>query len=301
MEIEDKRKKLYFLLGDLPDRNRKISVECISIEEKEKYIIENLILDLNGIEKVPAYFVKPKNFEGKLPVILYNHYHGGQYDVGKKEFINEEFSALNPPYAEVLTSLGFAGLCFDAWNFGERSGRSESELFKEFIWKGKVLWGLMIYDSLKAIDYLISRSDVDSSRIGTMGLSMGSTMAWWLAALDERIKVCVDICCLTDFEELIKTRNLDRHGIYYYVPNLLKFFSSSDINSLICPRHHLSLNGIYDKLTPKRGLDKIDEHLKKEYEKAGFPQRWKLIKENCGHQETKFMRNEIINYLKENL
>ncbi len=301
MKIDGKRKQLYELLGDLPDRCIKISTECISVKEQKNYVLENLILDLNGMEKVPAYFVKPKKFNRKLPVILYNHYHGGQYNVGKEEFINDEFSMHSPPYAEVLTSLGFAGLCFDAWNFGKRSGRTETELFKEFIWKGKVLWGLMVYDSIRALDYLESRSDVDVSRIGTLGLSMGSTMSWWLAALDKRVKVCIDICCLTEFDELIQTKHLDGHGIYYYVPNLLKFFSSSEINSLICPRHHLSLNGIHDKLTPQRGLDKINEYLKREYEKAGVPGRWKLIKENCGHKETAFMRNEIIKYLKKTL
>ena len=58
----------------------------------------------------------------------------------------------------------------------------------------------MVYDSIKAIDYLLTRPDVDGSRIATLGISMGSTMAWWVAALDPRVKVCIDICCLTDFE-----------------------------------------------------------------------------------------------------
>ena len=39
-------------------------------------------------------------------------------------------------------------------------------------------------------------------------MSMGSTMAWWLAALDERMKVTVDICCLTDFEALLAKKGL---------------------------------------------------------------------------------------------
>ncbi len=48
------------------------------------------------------------------------------------------------------------------------------------------MWGLMVYDSIKAIDYLQTRDDIDPRRIATLGMSMGSTMAWWLAALDER-------------------------------------------------------------------------------------------------------------------
>lgn len=76
----------------------------------------------------------------------------------------------------------------------------------------------MVYDSIKALDYLTSRPDVDPKRLATLGISMGSTMAWWLAALDTRIKVCIDLCCLTDFHSLIEARGLDGHGLYYYVP-----------------------------------------------------------------------------------
>ena len=109
----------------------------------------------------------------------------------------------------MLTKLGFAALCIDTWAFGERRGRSEGEIFREMLWSGQVMWGMMVFDSLRALDYLESRPDVDPARIGTLGLSMGSTMAWWLAALDTRVKVCIDICCLTDFEALIAHRSLE--------------------------------------------------------------------------------------------
>ena len=126
------------------------------------------------------------------------------------------------------------------------------------LWKGQVLWGMMVYDNLRALDYLVSRPDVDATRIGTIGISMGSTMAWWMAALDTRIKVCVDICCLSDFQSLVETHVLDRHGLYYYVPSLLKRFTSAQINALTAPRAHLSLAGIYDQFTPVAGLDRIE-------------------------------------------
>ena len=44
-------------------------------------------------------------------------------------------------------------------------------------------------DALRGLDYLAARPEVDAARLGTLGLSMGSTMAWWLAALDERVRV----------------------------------------------------------------------------------------------------------------
>ncbi len=301
MDYNAEREKLRSLLGDLPGRNRPIGARRISESEKVSYTLETLMLDLNGIEEVPAYFTRPRNSEPPWPVVLYNHAHGGQYEIGKEEFIHPREPLQKPPYAEECARLGIAGLCIDAWNFGERRGLTESELFKRMLWRGRVLWGMMVYDSLRAVDYLVSRADTDTNRIGTIGMSMGSTMSWWLAALEPRVTVTIDICCLTDFETLIESRGLDGHGIYYYVPSLLKYFSTSEINALIAPRPHLSLAGNHDPLTPPQGLDRVDEELKQVYAKLGASNAWTLKRYNVGHIETAAMRAEVISYLKKHL
>jgi hypothetical protein len=106
---------------------------------------------------------------------------------------------------------------------------------------------------------------------------------------------------MTDFHELIRTRCLDKHGIYYYVPNLLKEWTTAKINALIAPRAHLSLAGNYDLLTPARGLDVIDAELKQIYTSAGAPDNWSLLRYPCGHVETPDMRQQIIRWLKRHL
>lgn len=292
------REKLYSLLGDLPSRSHEISARTVSVEERENYILEKLLLDLNGIEMVPAYFVKPRKLEGRVPVILYNHAHGGVYELGKEELLAGRAALQKPPYADLLTQMGYCALCIDTWAFGERRGMREFETYMQMLWSGQVMWGMMVYDSLRAVDYLVSRPETDTDRIGTLGISMGSTMGWWLAALDTRIKVCVDICCLTDFQALLDTRGLERHGIYYYVPGLLKYFTAAQINALIAPRPHLGLAGNYDQLTPPQGLDRIDFELKKAYDDEGAADAWRLIRYNCGHMETAAMRQDIIDFLK---
>src|SRR5919201_531062 len=151
---------------------------------------------------------------------------------------------------------------------------------------------MMVYDSLRALDYLAGRDDVDAGRLATLGLSMGSTMAWWHAALDERVKVCVDLCCLTDFQALIDSRGLDGHGIYYYVPGLLKHFSTSDINALIAPRAHLALAGYFDRLRRTAGLDRLNRALRLVYGRLGSPEAWKLVRYDTGHFETGALRAE---------
>jgi len=294
---QERRAELYALLGDLPERNRPVEGQKIAEETRETYVLEKLLLDLNGIEPVPAYFVRPKNRSGRLPVVLYNHAHGGDFVLGKDELSSGRSHLQNPPYAEALVAQGYAALAIDAWAFGERRGRTQESLFKGMLWQGQVLWGMMVYDSLKAIDYLATRDDVDLNRLATLGLSMGSTMAWWVAALDERVKVCIDLCCLTDFQALLDANGLDGHGVYYYVPGLLKHFSTSEINALIAPRPHLSLAGNFDRLTPPSGLDRIDAALGDVYRKLGAPDAWKLVRYNTGHFETAAMRAEIVRFL----
>src|SRR5829696_10189865 len=116
-EAETRREELYNLLGDLPSRVRPVDVQLIAVEERDGYVLEKLVLDLNGSEPVPAYFVRPKDGQGSLPVVLYNHAHGGDYVLGKDELLLGRRVLQRPAYAETLTRLGYAALCIDSWAF----------------------------------------------------------------------------------------------------------------------------------------------------------------------------------------
>jgi dienelactone hydrolase len=297
--VAQRRRELYSLLGKLPPRDRPIRAAKRAEGERDGYVLETWDLDLNGIESVPAYMARPKQLTGRAPAVLFNHSHGGGYKIGKTEFVNGREYLQPTPYAKALTDLGCVALCIDHWVFGDRSHTSEMDMFKAMLWRGQVMWGMMVYDSLRALDYLLSRDDVDTRRVATLGMSMGSTMAWWLAALDDRIKVTVDINCLTDFQALLDDKGLSRHGVYYFVPDLLNHFTTAQINALIAPRAHLGLAGTRDKLTPVAGLDAIDRELTDVYARAGHPERWKLLRYDVEHLETPEGRQAVLAFLKE--
>ncbi|HOM98670.1 MAG TPA: acetylxylan esterase [Acidobacteriota bacterium] len=295
------RELLYSLLGDLPDRRRPIQAEVVAEEDHGSFTLERMVLDLNGLEPVPALLLIPKKRHKPAPAVLYNHSHGGGYQIGKKELLEGREYLARPPYAEVFAELGVVALCIDHWVFGERSHTPEDDMFKAMLWKGRVLWGMMVYDSLRALDYLLGRPEVDSTRVGTLGMSMGSTMAWWLAALDERVRVTIDLCCLTDFHALLERKALRLHGLYYYVPGLLKHFTTARINELIAPRPHLGVAGLRDPLTPPEGLDVIDRHLRGVYAAMGKPENWRLLRYDVAHQETPEARREVVAFLRKHL
>ena len=105
------------------------------------------------------------------------------------------------------------------------------------------------------------------------------------------------MCCLTDFEELIKADGLSGHGIYYYVPSLLKHFQTAEINELIVPRAHLSVNGKRDALTPPAGVDKVRDYLLPLYRKYGKEAELRVELFDCAHVELPEMRKLILEWM----
>ena len=206
-------------MGRLPARDHKVSAQLVSTEDRGSYTLEKLVLDLNGQEPVPAYFAAPKGGAGKRPTVLFNHSHGGGYKIGKAEFIDGREYLAKPSYAEFLTSLGYNALCIDAWIFGERSGRTELDMFKDMIWQGRVLWGMMVYDSLKAIDYLTTRPTWTSQGLAQWAFPWAVlAQCWvrWIRAWSGGRHLLPD-----RLHTLVEVGGLKGHGIYYYLPDLL--------------------------------------------------------------------------------
>jgi dienelactone hydrolase len=307
------RKKLWRLLGDLPE----LFTPKVTIQEKklkEGYDLESFTFD-NGVgDTVYGYILIPTGHKGRGPAILYNHYHGGKYKQGKEEVISKAFKMLGFVTGEALAREGYVVLCIDAYAFGERrfqgpagkkeeGGRTEESLFKMFLWQGRTLWGMMVRDDLLALNYLSSRPEVNPKRIAAMGMSMGSTRTWWAAALDERIKTAVCVACLTRYQNLIAHGEIRRHGIYYYVPNMLKEkIDAESVVGLIAPRPLMTLTGDKDAGSPANGvriINAFQEYLYKLYEK---PENFRgLIYNRIGHEYTPEMWRETLNWLNKHL
>ena len=289
------RKKLFSLLGELPTRYTPEPPKLVKKEQHDGYTLEYLDFDFNGMERVPGTLLVPDKIKSKAPCMLYCHAHFGTYNIGRDELLNGR--SVMPAYAPVYAQKGILTLAIDSWCFGERKANTEMDTFKKMLWEGRTLFGMMLFDEMKALDYLLSRPEADASRVGVFGLSMGATKAWWLAALDTRITTCLDLCCMTDFDELMKANNLKGHGIYYYVPSLLKHFETKTINELIVPRPHVSLNGRLDDLTPPKGVEKVRDYLMPLYAKYGKTEDCRIELFDCPHEELPEMRQIILAWL----
>lgn len=295
---EEVRAKLWELLGDLPPRPKKPKVR-FTREERDSYVLERFEFD-----SITGYLLLPQGQKGRrVPAILYNHWHGGDYHVGKEELFRSDHLPVAPGPA--LVKLGFAVMCIDAPCFGsrniygsERGQAVEWALAKLNLWEGRTLWGMILRDDLCALDYLASRPEIDPERIGAMGISMGATRTWWLMALDERIRCGAAIACLTRYQELIAAHALNAHGIYYYVPRMLKHFDTEAVLSLIAPRPILFLNGDRDAGSPLEGIRTLERLAAPFWVLYGQSRNFRsLVEPNVGHECTETMWTEAVAWL----
>ena len=176
------------------------------------------------------------------------------------------------------------------------AGRVEQEdLFKRHLWLGRTLWGMFVRDDRVALDYLCGRPEVDPSRIGATGMSMGSTRAWWLAAIDERIACVVTVACLTRYQELMAHGEFRQHGVYYFVDGLLKHFDTEGVLALIAPRPFLALTGELDAGSPADGIKVLERVVGRNYEALGAKDRFRsILYPEVGHAYTPEMRTEML-------
>ena len=302
---------LWKLLGNLPPRPKVPAVKTLSREDKGAYWQENFEFENGAGATVPGVLLLPKNIRGKAPAILWNHWHGGEYDGGKSEI----FATVHTPVAPgpALAERGCVVLAIDAYCFGERNGRGpggpgekggggEMTAAKFNLWVGRTLWGMIVRDDLMALDYLCSRPEVDTARVGVAGISMGATRTWWLMALDDRPKAAVAVCCLTRYQDLIQAQLLRAHGIYYFVPGLLNHFDTEAVIACIAPRAFLSLAGADDGGSPVPGIRKIESTAGPAWKLFGKGDDFRsTIYPGVGHAYTPEMWSETISWFDRHL
>ncbi len=110
--------------------------------------------------------------------------------------------------------------------------------------KGRLLMGERLWDLIRCVDYVESMPQVDRSRIGCGGLSLGGEMAMWLGAVNERIAATVSSGFLTTMDQMEQN-----HCMCWKFEGLRELVDYADIYSLIAPRPLQCQNGIMEPST----------------------------------------------------
>ena len=138
--------------------------------------------------RVPSYLVIPKNGASSHPVVLIVLGMGGS----KENWFDDESWAKGGLVTKALLDNGFAIMILDAVYHGERSGENDyvgPTLKYPIAARNMVMQTSIEYR--RSIDYLSSRSDIDTTRIGLLGFSMGGLITFQLASIDSRIKTAI--------------------------------------------------------------------------------------------------------------
>ena len=305
------RETLIKLLGDLPPRPDPQHVKVVSREDRGEFVLERIEFH-NGVDAlVPGYILLPKDATapGAKPraAIMALHEHGGSKD---SVCLNEKAMDHVGTY---LVREGYIVAAIDGYFHGERIGHGpggekenkptqEMSLSKLNLWLGRSLWGMQLRDEQCLLDYLETRPEIDQTRIGATGMSMGCTRSWWLAAIDERIQAIVGVACFTRYSNLIANAGLKYHGIYYFVPGLLQHFDTEAIHALIAPRPHLELSGDQDPGAPNDGIEFLERFLGETYALYGKPENFVSVQyAKTGHEYLPEMRARMLGWFRKHL
>ncbi|HZQ51227.1 MAG TPA: acetylxylan esterase [Bryobacteraceae bacterium] len=197
--------------------------------------------------RVPGYLLKPPGAASKLPVVLVLS--------TSKNRIVDDLGLLRSVIDQKIA------LCaIDSRASGSATPRmpSEGPLFyghgvelgywTNCLTAGQPLAGQRVWDALCCIDYLQSRSDIDSSRIGVLGVGPNGLDALFAAALEDRLRSVLLDRTLSDFASLVASEDYNLK-LAFFVPRLLEHFDLPEVSAAIAPRPLWLLNPVDPKGT----------------------------------------------------
>ncbi len=271
-------------------------VKVLCEEQREGYKARKIEIRLSRYYTVPAYVLIPDG-KGPFPAVNALHDHGAHLFIGKEKMIRPlacEDSLVIKDADEWVANLyegqymgdflarnGYVVFSADAPMWGER-GQMEGPNRDRYdmIAGNMMMYGIdlsayMTYDDIAATEYLASMPEVDASRIGCTGCSMGAYRAWMLSALSDRIKVGTAICWMvtTDEQMSFKYKRTENGGFANCFPGLRRWMDYPHIASMACPKAMLFINGSQDKLFPVAGVQKAFDYMHDTWRSQGAEER----------------------------
>jgi dienelactone hydrolase len=162
-----------------------------------------------------------------------------------------------------------------------------------FTWAGVIFW-----DDIRTVDYLLTRPEVDPKRIGCVGLSVGGLRSCHLAALDDRIKAAVIVGWMASFSAQLKDHVRNSIGHTKLVPGLYRYLDYPDVATLAMPAALLIINGSKDRLFDLEGVRQSFDKIRACYKKAGIADKVRARFYHTPHEFNRDMQAEAWEWLK---
>lgn len=283
------REKIVKSIGGLPERTP-LNAKVVGTLKRSGYRIEKIIFESQPRFYVTANLYLPETGSAPYPGILMplGHEHGGKaHDAWQR-------------LAITFARNGFVILLYEPVSQGERVQLYDPDLGEskvrnstnehtlagtQCLLLGHSFARHVIWDGMRALDYLVSRPEVDSSRIGCTGNSGGGTMTAYLSALDDRIKVAAPSCYVTNWKSLLETIG-PQDAEQNLPPFFLDGLDQPDFVLAFAPKPYLILAAERD-FFPIAGTRQTFREVKRFYALMGADEKLNMVEADDEHGYTK--------------
>lgn len=236
--LDEVRKGLARSFGRWPAEECALEPEILGTIARDGYAIERLTFQSRPGVRVTANLYRPEPAKGKCAAVLSVH---GHWPWARME-----------PTVQArcigLAKLGYVCLCVDAFGAGERAvlpakGTYHGALLGASLWPAGVpLLGLQVYDNRRAVDYLVSRPEVDPERLAITGASGGGNQTLYAGATDPRFRAVVPVCGVGRLEAYLGTGCC----VCEVLVGGLRYATTGDLLAMVAPRALLVINATQD-------------------------------------------------------
>ena len=292
-----------------------VDLEAATLEriETDSFIRERIEFNTAPWFRVPGYFYTPKNVPLPAPALVVFHEWGGPMLFGADRICGEPVHPVLRKHrakytsgralADWFASNGYAVIVIDAYHFGSRVPRGINGLpdafdpaaldeatlnqygalaaqslylgLRELNWAGTTWTGVNYGDDSRCIDYLLTRKEVDASRIGCTGLSGGGWRTNMLAALEPRIKAAVSVGWMTTGDSQQAYNVAGAIGTFCLLPGVWNRLDVPDLIAMAAPKACMVVSTGEDPLFPPGGQRDAAERIAEAYAWAGCADKFK--------------------------
>jgi len=230
-----------------------------------------------------------------------------------------------------LAKAGFLSIAIDAFNFGTRTAAAVEDLKGFTKWRmkcsaadeidfsaqasatqepeavrmleclGVSLASLIATDDVRTVDYLLTRADVESGKIGCTGLSFGAFRTNYLSALDDRVKASASVCWVSTMKGILDYNILGAMGFFALPPGLYGKLDMADIVALSSPKAFLAISGWQDRLMQPSGAAEAHLFFRSVWEDLGKAELLGSLIYDSPHTFNNTMQEAAISFFQKHL
>ena len=294
------RKQLHEMLGldPLPERTP-LKATITGAVKHDEFEVRKLHFQSSPGLYVTGNLYVPNNLTAPAPTILYVCGHGrvriDGVDYGNKTHYQH--------HGAWFARNGYVCLTIDTIQLGELEGIHHGTYRHGMWWwnsRGYTPAGVEAWNCIRALDYLESLDFVDKERFGVTGRSGGGAYSWWIASIDERIKVAAPVAGITDLQNHVVDGVVEGHCDCMYHVNTYGW-DFAQVAALVAPRPLLILNTDDDGIFPLDGVNRLFTKVRRIYKLHTKKSNLGLVITPGGHGDSQELRVPAFNWFNKHL